>query len=391
MFKNWQGKVYKTKGSEPGIPNLAEMTGYDIDENGKGKVSNLLGLHGYNCRHSHKPWDKDLKNPYVDENGNPIIDQEENRKLYERQQKQRAMERAIRKTKRELLMKRKEIDRVAETDVKDILQKDYDQLADTLRKQNKAYHKFCEENDLQTQQDRLKVAGFKRAQAAKARGRARAYENREKSDNILKNESVAARVAEKNTGKRVQFNPEYDYSVNIEGYSKDVNNGLGIACRKVAQAGEKDGCEHMYLVDLESGELRYYETNGLSDQVGYDYREFLKLEKQKKYAFVHNHNTDAMFSETDMQTLMGTEQIPIMIAARNDGIIYVAERNGNALKSVWFDKLYEKELESLNIQSRNGIITPRERSVQREIIIVENILKDYTKGGKLIEYNGQTE
>lgn len=176
--ENWQGKVYRIRGSEPGYPNLLEMTGYDIGENGAGKVVNPLGLHGYNCRHSHQPWDKALKNPYVDEKGKSTIDTEESRKLYQNQQKQRAMERSIRATKRRLLMKQQEIDLVAETDVKEILQNDYDKLAYKLREQNKAYNEFCTGNDLQKQSDRLKVAGYKREQAAKARGRARAFENR---------------------------------------------------------------------------------------------------------------------------------------------------------------------------------------------------------------------
>ena len=73
--ENWQGKVYKILGSDADTPNLAEMTGYDI-VNGTGYVKNPLGLHGYNCRHSHKPWNKALRNPYLDENGKLKIDGE---------------------------------------------------------------------------------------------------------------------------------------------------------------------------------------------------------------------------------------------------------------------------------------------------------------------------
>lgn len=187
--ENWQGKVYRIRGSEPGYPNLLEMTGYDIGENGAGKVVNPLGLHGYNCRHSHQPWDKALKNPYVDEKGKSTIDTEESRKLYQNQQKQRAMERSIRATKRRLLMKQQEIDLVAEIDVKEILQNDYDKLAYKLREQNKAYNEFCTENDLQKQSDRLKVAGYKREQAAKANGRARAFSSK-LNENIKKSGAV---------------------------------------------------------------------------------------------------------------------------------------------------------------------------------------------------------
>ena len=173
---NWQGRCYKISGSEPDAPNLAEMTGYDI-VNGTGHVLNPLGLHGYNCRHSHKPWNKSLRNPYLDENGNLKIDSEENRKVYELQQQQRTMERAIRQTKRQLLMKQAEIDGVAETDVKAMLQPEYDRLAYRLRTQNQRYKQFCADNGLQTQADRIKVAGFKRAQSAKANGRATVYQN----------------------------------------------------------------------------------------------------------------------------------------------------------------------------------------------------------------------
>lgn len=173
---NWQGKCYKISGSDPDAPNLAEMTGYDI-ENGIGRVINPLGLHGYNCRHSHKPWNKSLRNPYLDENVNLKIDSDENRKVYDLQQQQRAMERAIRQTKRQLLVKQAEIDGVAETDVKEMLQPEYDRLAYRLRMQNQKYKQFCADNGLQTQADRIKVAGFKRAQSAKANGRATVYKN----------------------------------------------------------------------------------------------------------------------------------------------------------------------------------------------------------------------
>ncbi len=224
--ENWQGKVYRIRGSEPGYPNLLEMTGYDIGENGTGKVVNPLGLHGYNCRHSHQPWDKALKNPYVDENGKSTIDTEESRKLYQNQQKQRAMERSIRATKRRLLMKQQEIDLVAETDVKEILQNDYDKLAYKLREQNKAYNEFCTENDLQKQSDRLKVAGYKREQAAKANGRARAFENW--NENIIKQKSRKS-IAKESSGVKINFKKtigEKIFSQNLSkvnpNYGKDV-------------------------------------------------------------------------------------------------------------------------------------------------------------------------
>ena len=64
-----------------------------------------------------------------------------------------------------------------------------DKLAYKLRMQNQKYKQFCEDNSLQTQADRIKVAGFKKKQSAVANGRATAYSNSvktpmEKADNI---------------------------------------------------------------------------------------------------------------------------------------------------------------------------------------------------------------
>lgn len=173
---DWQGKVYRIRGSDPDYPNLLEKTGYDIDPNtGQGIVKNPLGLHGYNCRHSHKPWDLRLRNPYVDENGNLKIDSKENRKRYELQQKQRAMERSIRTTKRKLIEKEEQINLVAKTDEKEILQRDYDKLAYRMTQQNKAYNDFCKSNDLQPQYDRIKVADFGREQTKRSNAGTRRY------------------------------------------------------------------------------------------------------------------------------------------------------------------------------------------------------------------------
>lgn len=186
---HWQGKAYKIIGSEPGFPNLLESTGYTIDpKTGTGTVVNLLGLHGYNCRHSHGPWRKGMVNKYLDENGNVNINADESQKLYDLQQKQRFLEREIRKTKREIMTKKQELDMIAETDVKEILQPQYDKLAYKLRMQNKRLQSFCKNNDLQLQGDRTKVSGFSKKQSAIANGRATAYKNKIEKNGTTKME-----------------------------------------------------------------------------------------------------------------------------------------------------------------------------------------------------------
>jgi hypothetical protein len=172
----WQGRVYKIRGTTPEYPNLLERTGYDVDPNtGQGTVKNPLGLHGYNCRHSHKPWDPRLRNPYMDEKGNLKIDSEENKKRYELQQKQRAMERSLRAWKRKLIEKQEQINNPREDMDVDKLQQEYDRMAYQLTQKNKAYNDFCRQNDLQPQYDRIKVADFGREQTKQANQGARRY------------------------------------------------------------------------------------------------------------------------------------------------------------------------------------------------------------------------
>ena len=179
---DWQGLPYKIVGSEPGFPNLEEKTGYRIDpKTGRGTVTHITALHGVNCRHGHRPWAKELKNPWRDSEGNLLdgngnrLDDETVKKNYQLSQKQRAMERSLRAWKRKLIVKEQEIAGVAETDVKDILQRDYDRMAYQLTQKNKAYNDFCKQNDLQPQYDRIKVADFGREQTKQANQGARRY------------------------------------------------------------------------------------------------------------------------------------------------------------------------------------------------------------------------
>lgn len=230
---NWQGKIFKIVGSEPGFPNLLESTGYDIEvtvdpntgqKKGVGKTKNMLGLYGYNCKHSAQPCSKDSRNPWRDKDGNLVlggekIDSERNRKAYEISQKARTMERAIRETKRQLLMKETEINGVAETDVKDILQPEYDKLAYKLRTQNKRYNEFCEANGLKKEVDRTKKSGFGRKESAKANGAATRYQNQHKVADFGREQTKRSNAG----AKRYKDNLNIDQNRNI--IKERISNG----------------------------------------------------------------------------------------------------------------------------------------------------------------------
>ena len=234
-----------------------------------------------------------------------------------------------------------------------------------IRELNKRYEKISSAAGLIEKPERMRVTGYRHVKPV-----------------VVK---PGAAAAERNTFKSVSFNEKASYTVHLKNYSKQVNDSISNACRDLAIKGSETQTEHMYLVNLSTGKLEHYETNDNFGSVGYLFRRYLKEHTSDKYAFVHNHNTDSSISETDMATLLTTKQIPVMIAVRNDGIIYAAERKGEPLNVSIFDNLYKDDLAVLRNQVKSGIISPSKWTRMREETIVNNLLRDYTLEG-MIEF-----
>lgn len=156
----WQGQFYSRTGEDKRFPNFYEVTGY-----GTG-----VGLSGYNCRHSFGSGDG-VNNPYAD------IQTADNVRMEKLEQRQRALERRVRKTKREVMGLQEAVDKCQDEAARFELQQTLDRKSYLLSKQNRAYSEFCKENDLRPLNERLQIARWSREQAAKARGAARRYQN----------------------------------------------------------------------------------------------------------------------------------------------------------------------------------------------------------------------
>lgn len=130
----WQGKIYSRSGKNKKYPPFSECHYGEVD-----------GLCGINCRHTFYPFFEGLSEP------NTWLDEpdpkEYNGKMYDyyhATQKQRAMERGIRATKREV-----EAMKSIGGDTKD--------LESSIRKQIKEYHKFSHEMGINPKDNRLRV------------------------------------------------------------------------------------------------------------------------------------------------------------------------------------------------------------------------------------------
>jgi len=164
----WQGQVYwidwDILATRVALPKMDSYPQATLEEKVKYKefctttgVGEMLGLCGINCRHSYSPFfDGISHNPY------PDLNIDEDPEIYENTQKQRLLERRIRKTKRELVTLLDAQKTTLDEEAKSKLDKDIANKDALLTAQNAEYRKFCKEHDLRPQEKRLAIAGWNR-------------------------------------------------------------------------------------------------------------------------------------------------------------------------------------------------------------------------------------
>ena len=195
--------------------------------------------------------------------------------------------------------------------------------------------------------------------------------------------TIGAKSAVRNTGKALKYNQNASFRVEIPEYSAEINAGISRACKEVAELGGMDGNEHLCLVDLKTGNTVFREDGNEVNVGGKSFWEFISQNKDKQFSFVHNHNTDGYFSETDMSTLLLTPNIKGFTAVRIDGVIYHTIKETDIVGKR-LDEIFSDEIEKINALSREGKITAGERTRLREEIIVDGAIREFTKG--LIEF-----
>lgn len=159
----WQGKVFSLSGKSPKYPDFVKSTGY-----GTG-----AGLKGWNCRHDFFPFFEDSQPAYTQEE----LAEFENRQVtyngekmteYEATQKQRAMERRIRATKRELAGYDAGIGATTDDSLKAELQTAFDRKSVLLKRQEAALKDFTKQTGLARDRAREQAYGFNKSVSQKA-------------------------------------------------------------------------------------------------------------------------------------------------------------------------------------------------------------------------------
>lgn len=176
----WQGKVYSRSGKSTKYPDFVKSTGY-----GTG-----AGLKGWNCRHDFFPFFEDSEPAYTQKE----LAEFENRKVtyngeemteYDATQKQRAMERRIRATKRELAGYDAGIGAATDDSLKSELQTAFNKKSILLKRQEAALKDFTKQTGLTRDRSREQSYGFNKPVSQKS-----VWSNIKKTSNKRKSSDI---------------------------------------------------------------------------------------------------------------------------------------------------------------------------------------------------------
>lgn len=311
------------------IPNLEEETGFP---------SNPLGLCGYNCRHSFYPFLPEVDDPKKYKH--IVTDEDESKKAYDLSQKQRAKEREIRNLKTDLIAYQTAIENCTDEAAKFELQLDYDKRAARLQKKNKEYREFCNENDLQMESERIKVAKFDREQAYNATRGANRYNSADLKEHKVKNiDSDGSNVV------NTKIVNSKAYTDKFTGIGK--NHAVDVIARNktIDILDEKNGTnqESAVYLDFDIGKEIVY-NNKTKQEFGVNLTDKEKSDISKykgKLIAIHNHPQSTRPSFGDLLTMQNQKNVVKVIVAGHNGKVYIISNMNRTIDLV---DIYEKEV-----------------------------------------------
>lgn len=210
----WQGKIVSLSGRE-GYLTLADI-GY-----GTG-----AGFKGYNCRHDWFPYFEGMsKKAYSDEElenkkDETVTYEGKEMSRYCAEQKQRAMERQIRKERSKLAGIDTAIKASSDEELKASLKNDFDSLSVKLKSHEAKYKDFSYKTGLPPQKQRLQMYGFNKSVSRKA------VHNAQKHYDVWR-KSIGADDTPKTLAKYydMKYNNKKQYEL-LQDYSKAVDKGI---------------------------------------------------------------------------------------------------------------------------------------------------------------------
>lgn len=321
----WQGKWFSFSGKSTTYPSLVAETGY-----GTG-----AGLKGWNCRHDFYPVIPGISEPSYTEEELANIDPppiEYNGKTltyYECTQKQRAMETAMRRTKREIIAAEASGDEDMLT-AKSIL----------LRRQREEYAKFSKEAGLLTQNERTQVYGFGKSVAQKARWKADKAMN-----NSLSSSAKKSLTPPKNNAKMSVT------EVGSKIFSEE--NRIKMLQHERIISGNKYEKAVVYNSD---GSI-CFQKKGDADSVTFSHKELKSMDGK---VLTHNHPNGTIFSAHDIN-IMRRGNLSEIRACNANGAYVIRRSEKWSYKLTSLEKIKQEYNSCMReVETKYGDIAARE-------------------------------
>ncbi|MFV0517241.1 MAG: phage minor capsid protein [Aminipila sp.] len=323
----WQGKVFSRSGKHPKYPDFVSSTGY-----GTG-----AGLCGWNCRHNFYPFFegisektctrselKELNALKYEYNGQKMTE-------YEATQKQRHIERQIRRWKRE--------EQAFKT-----INFPTDEATAKVRQWQSVQRDFINQTGLKRQYDREQIPGGNKKKAER--------NTTEIKKPVSKNEKSS--IIDTNKVKPKKDDANFENAFN-----------------KALEHGNKTGNECLLWLDLNGNEvIEFAAGNKNSVAISQETINYLLNAKKGTVISLHNHPKSSAFSAEDMNVACRFESVKEMQVVGHDGTKYYLEIGGgyrpdicqirdayNELQEKTHDKYYK-----MFIKTNDQVATWREHS-----------------------------
>ena len=290
----WQGRIFSLSGKDPKYPEFRSSTGY-----GTG-----AGLCGWNCRHSFYPYFEGLSKP----NGVPFT-REENDEVYRNTQKQRAYERAIRQSKRELAALDGARSATDDEALKQKLDRDFQRKAVTLKRREAKLEEHLRNTGLLPDNSRVRVDGFGRSVSQKA-----VWAERKQS------------IAENNSGKPITLITDTAIgkvkTVEIPGYSAEQNDYIRNQHLELLKTSRDENNNNEVAFIISNGNKREAIAFGIDDRLDFSSPDCINaLTYLNNLTVLHNHPRNGSFSATDMIFFMQHDKVKSFSIVKNNGAV----------------------------------------------------------------------
>ena len=327
----WQGQIYSLVRGDPKYPYFYDATGYGTGE----------GLGGWNCRHNFFPYFEGIDTPYH----SPDFTKTENNEYYALTQKQRAYERAVRDSKRQLAALDGARQSAEDPQLRARLDSDFARRSVTLKNREARLDAFIRDNDLQRDNARVRVVGFGKSVSQKAR-----YAAASNSASVTLHSDLY-----KNTAfKPKEYFDGKEYKNKFRQFGSDF---FSIVARDAVYVSAKEAIKNNYgsmseevsVIGNISGIIkdRQY-SNGLS--VSFN----IPKGRAGAYTVIHNHPNNAPLSIEDIVTASECPSIRTMMAASHDGKIYWLQIGNGKRLGVTNEMLRKNSIEALELKKPLG-------------------------------------